>query len=134
MFRSVPLCMPNRAHTSESISNHALTDGTHTGQTIRVQASDGRLNAIPYCRLQFLVEFAPEEAAAPSKTPSAYTTPTATKPDASTNVAVDDGFAMGFSNPDGVTATATARTMIQYTFSRHIIWQRLSATRNETII
>ena len=106
--------------------NHTVTlpAGVEPGQTIHVQAPDGRLNAIVIPPgfgpgSTFTVEFAPEEAAhaapaktsMPASTPSVYAAPTAQVQAAS--AAVDDGFAAGFNNPNYVPPTATA-TAVSY--------------------
>jgi hypothetical protein len=105
-------------------NNHAVTlpAGVEPGQTIHVQAPDGRLNAIVIPPgfgpgSTFTVEFAPDEAA-PAKTsaptPSVYATPTAHAEAAdASSAAVDDGFAAGFNNPNYVPPTATA-TAVSY--------------------
>jgi hypothetical protein len=75
-----------------------LPEGVFAGQTIHVQAPDGRLNAIVVPPgfgpgSKFTVEFAPDEQAmVPSKTVSQYITPTSVPP------GDEDGFATGFGN------------------------------------
>lgn len=113
--------------TTTNNKNHAVTlpAGVEAGQTIHVQAPDGRLNAIVIPPgfgpgSTFTVEFASDEPAhVPSTktstpTPSVYATPTAQVQAASTSsAAVDDGFAAGFNNPNYVPPTATA-TAVSY--------------------
>jgi hypothetical protein len=113
---------------NSSLSTVTLPDGVFEGQTIHVQAPDGRLNAIVVPPgfgpgSKFTVEFAPEETAVPA--PSAPVAPVpATKADyggtSYNNAPVapvappppggDDGFASGFGNPHYKPPVAQATT------------------------
>lgn len=103
-----------------------LPDGVTAGQTIHVQAPDGRLNAIVVpagmgAGSTFTVEFAPPEAAngvsptavAPSsQTPSWQSVPPSTQGHApvspSPPAGGDDGFVSGFGNSSYQPPTASA--------------------------
>ncbi|GKY92411.1 hypothetical protein MPSEU_000211700 [Mayamaea pseudoterrestris] len=103
-----------------------LPDGVIAGQTIHVQAPDGRLNAIIVppgmgAGSTFTVEFAPPEAAAGSSSSAPYvSSPGQSKysePAASTqgpsavpppSTGADDGFASGFGNASHRPPTANA--------------------------
>lgn len=108
-----------------------LPAGVSSGQTIHVQAPDGRLNAIVVPPgfgpgSTFTVEFAPEESSQPHASP-APVLQEATKADeynsgssgynnapvapvSSAPPAGDDGFASGFGNPHYKPPTANATT------------------------
>lgn len=78
-----------------------LPDGVQAGQTIHVQAPDGRLNAIVIPPgfgpgSTFTVEFAPEEKAVTAAPAVAAAPAFTTAPIAHG----DDGFATGFNNPN----------------------------------
>jgi hypothetical protein len=108
-----PRCFPGLDSRDSSLTQlHfytvTLPDGVTAGQTIHVQAPDGRLNAIVIPPgfgpgSTFTVEFAPPEAALPEAVPasSAATAPTAAPvgPPPPVNHHTDDGFASGFNNP-----------------------------------
>lgn len=99
-----------------------LPDGVNPGDTIHVQAPDGRLNAIVvpagmYAGSTFTVEFAdgppPPSSSVPAtkvgfasgfdnSQPTPYVPPVATP--TVTDPGRDDGFATGFNNPQAVTA------------------------------
>lgn len=92
-----------------------LPDGVVEGQTIHVQAPDGKVNAIVVPPgfgpgSTFTVEFAPEEEAPPPPTTSSYSAPAATAAAAPPPPAGDDGFASGFNNPNYMPPTANATT------------------------
>lgn len=111
----IPALLNIRFHTV------TLPDGVTAGQTIHVQAPDGRLNAIVVPPgfgpgSTFTVEFAPEALAqveapmADAYTPPPPTVPHANKPYAIPEAppAADDGFASGFNNPNYMpSSTAT---------------------------
>lgn len=100
-----------------------MPPGVTAGQTIHVQAPDGKVNAIVIPPgfgpgSTFTVEFAPDSVPPPTKVDQPVASSTAAGAPASTAVPanVDDGFATGFNNPgwtpppQPVTATAVAST------------------------
>ena len=75
-----------------------IPPGVHEGQTIHVQAPDGRVNAIVVPTgfgpgSTFTVEFAPE-------TPQTSAPPASSGPPPGQSSLPDDGFATGFNNPN----------------------------------
>lgn len=95
-----------------------LPDGVEAGQTIHVQAPDGKVNAIVIPPgfgpgSTFTVEFAPDEippSKIPNEKPSEFAA-TSAQPTTSgfpppNNHHVDDGFATGFNNPNWTPPTA----------------------------
>ena len=101
-----------------------LPEGVHAGQTIHVQAPDGKINEIVVPQgfgpgSTFTVEFAeedqkpPEMPYKPAPQQSSYpTAPVAPSPAANPNH--DDGFASGFNNPNFVPSPAPAAVQASY--------------------